>query len=644
MVDERDGPQREAASTDEIVAEGQVQDAIIGRASATERDPNSAERFSFWLRPDFRVNPFDIVGAEHAEDSRTYGLVTNIRHLTDAPSHLSNYISNDFGEMVDEPNTPRQGANVAEVAVLSNSSDIYMPVQSEARVRFADEAGIHNALGIDSMREKEERERRTVRLPAGVIRMSNGSEAVAYLDADYVLGPEAAHMNVSGISGLATKTSYIMFLIQSILQTLDASRIATILLNVKYDDLLHIHEAGSLTPEEHELWARLGLRAEPFARDRVHYLLPWGRNSQTTGRPNTFGDPPISHQKYAYSLRETANKLDLLFSQVPDPWDTIGALLGEVMNGIQNDESRFRRVRNWDDLLIGPPLMEEGRPQSIGRFVRLLRRVVRTRQSGIFVPQLSTRMVRLDQAIGGLQGGHTYVVDIARLQPDEQTLVFGDVLRTIYELYSGESGIDEEEELPEKVIVFVDELNKYAPASARGQDTPILEQVLDIAERGRSFGIILFSAQQFLSAVHPRVTGNAATKVLGRTDSAEIDGFRDSLKLNYLIDIVSVEDSSAGTTVPVDSIWNVAEKVWSHVLMEVIDAYIYAAAIAVKADVFVTADNSLHEAIRHLSQPQDEWVPLVASLKEAVGLDMDAALPRPIKLSTALPNTECGSP
>ncbi len=90
-----------------------------------------------------------------------------------------------------------------------------MPVQSEARVRFADEAGIHNALGIDSMREKEERETRTVRVPAGIIRMSNEAEAVAYLDVDYVLGPEAAHVNISGISGLATKTSYIIFLIQS---------------------------------------------------------------------------------------------------------------------------------------------------------------------------------------------------------------------------------------------------------------------------------------------------------------------------------------------------------------------------------------------------------------------------------------------
>ena len=303
-----------------------------------------------------------------------------------------------------------------------------------------------------------------------------------------------------------------------------------ILLNVKYDDLLHIDKPRGLAPEEHELWERMGLHPAPFPSDRVHYLLPWGKTTTTTGRPNSFGDPPVNHQLYAYSLRESAGKLDLLLSSVPDQWDTIGSLLGEVMQGIQNDEARWRGVRTWRDLLSGPPLMQAGIPQqvgqvraqSVGRFVRILRRIMQTRQSGIFVSQLSTRMTTVEKTIGQLRGGHTYVVDVARLQPDEQTLVFGDVLRTIYGLYSGESPTDDED-LPDKVIVFVDELNKYAPAHTRGMDTPILDQVLDIAERGRSFGILLFSAEQFLSAVHTRVTGNSATKVLGRTDSAEVN-------------------------------------------------------------------------------------------------------------------------
>lgn len=366
---------------------------FVGRATATERNTNSAEGFSFWTRPDARVNPFDIVEAEHLEGSRTYGLITNIFHSTDAASHLSNFISNDFGELVDEPNTPRQGTNVAEASVLSNDLDIYMPVQSEARVAFADEDGIHRALGIDAMREKEEREDRRLRIPAGLIQMSNGAEAVAYLDADYVLGPESAHVNVSGISGLATKTSYMTFLIQSTLQTLGADDIAVILLNVKFDDLLHIHEERELQAGEEGVWEALGLAAEPFDAERVHYLLPWGRDSQRTGRPNSFGEPPAGFDYYAYPMDYTASRLDLLLSQVPDPADTLGGLIGEVMQGLgqQPREARWRNVQSWNDLLTQEPLVKNGQPQtvnairpnSVGRFLRLMRRAVRTRQSGI---------------------------------------------------------------------------------------------------------------------------------------------------------------------------------------------------------------------------------------------------------------------
>jgi uncharacterized protein len=75
--------------------------------------------------------------------------------------------------------------------------------------------------------------------------------------------------------------------------------------------------------------------------------------------------------------------------------------------------------------------------------------------------------------------------------------------------------------VPEKVIIFVDELNKYAPSG--NKESPITQQVLDVAERGRSLGVILISAQQFMSAVHSRVTGNSATKIIGRTGSSEVN-------------------------------------------------------------------------------------------------------------------------
>jgi hypothetical protein len=500
-----------------VVKEQAPERLPIGRASATDRDPNTSDEFSFWLAPQIIVNPFDIVEADQYEDSHTYGLVLGLEHRTDAPSHLSNFISNDFGELAEEPNTMRQGTTVARAGVLSNDEDIYMPVPNEELVRFADEAGIHRALGIDEMRE----DRRT---PAGLIEMSNGTRAVAYIDLAYVLGPEAAHANISGISGLATKTSYAMFLIQSILQTADASDIAVIILNVKHGDLLMIDQpVNGLEPEQHEIWDKLGLEPRPF--ENVHYLLPHGKDTLTTAMPNSFIFPGF-FKIYAYGLENTYDKLDLLFSQVADPTGTVESMVGEIVNGMESGTGKWTNVTDWDTLLNGEPLVKDGRSQrvgdihasSVGKFRRHLRRIVKTRQTGVFVRQLSRNTVNLSQEIAKMQGGHTYVVDIAKLADEEQTLVFGDILRTVYALYAEES--TEEYDLPTKVIIFVDELNKYAPV--RERDSSILEQVLDIAERGRSLGVILISAQQFMSAVHGRVTGNAATLIVGRSGSAEL--------------------------------------------------------------------------------------------------------------------------
>ncbi len=45
--------------------------------------------------------------------------------------------------------------------------------------------------------------------------------------------------------------------------------------------------------------------------------------------------------------------------------------------------------------------------------------------------------------------------------------------------------------------------------------------LLDIAERGRSLGIILIGAQQTASEVERRIVSNSAIKVVGRLDAAE---------------------------------------------------------------------------------------------------------------------------
>ena len=115
---------------------------------------------------------------------------------------------------------------------------------------------------------------------------------------------------------------------------------------------------------------------------------------------------------------------------------------------------------------------------------------------------------------GSFDDRSVHVVDVAGLDPLAQDLVFARVVSKLREhLERRDLGVDH-------VVVFVDELNKYAPAD--GPDTYVRKMLLDLSERGRYLGLVLFSAQQFRSQVQRRVVGNAGTGVFGRMDMDEL--------------------------------------------------------------------------------------------------------------------------
>ena len=116
------------------------------------------------------------------------------------------------------------------------------------------------------------------------------------------------------------------------------------------------------------------------------------------------------------------------------------------------------------------------------------------------------RRVASDLPWGDFADRTVYVIDVANLEEDAQDLIFARVVSTLRKhLERRDLGVDH-------VIVFVDELNKYAPGD--GPDTYVRKMLLDIAERGRYLGLVLFGAQQFRSQVHRRVVGNAGTAAL----------------------------------------------------------------------------------------------------------------------------------
>lgn len=80
------------------------------------------------------------------------------------------------------------------------------------------------------------------------------------------------------------------------------------------------------------------------------------------------------------------------------------------------------------------------------------------------------------------------VIDVAKLDEESQGFVFGDVMRAVYNLKLGSTDrVDSD--IPDRIVIFIDELNKYASTDVP-KSSPILHQLLDITERGRSLGIV----------------------------------------------------------------------------------------------------------------------------------------------------------
>jgi DNA helicase HerA-like ATPase len=106
------------------------------------------------------------------------------------------------------------------------------------------------------------------------------------------------------------------------------------------------------------------------------------------------------------------------------------------------------------------------------------------------------------------------VVAIQSLHEQAQRFVVGALLKETFQ-HKEATG----QRLPLSVIVL-DELNKYAP---REGTSPLKDMLIDIAQRGRSLGVLLVGAQQSASRVAPEVLENASIRITGRLDAAEAE-------------------------------------------------------------------------------------------------------------------------
>ena len=519
---------------------------IIGRVLATEKNPTTIDDFKFWTDQNLILNPFDIVKIEHVDKSYSYGVIEDIGHITDAASFLTNFISSDFGNVEVESPTLRLGMNFVSAKIICNTKNIYIPVQNNAKVMLANPQEIEYALGLKDIQNP---------LVCGYLEMYAGNkdcEKVTLpvnLNSKFIIGPEGAHLNISGISGLASKTSYAMFLLKAIQDrylnkaldpnNCDEDSVAFVLFNVKGKDLLTIDQLNDFSDEKNpeaekektfKMYKDLGLSPKPF--ENVQYYYPY--SVPNTRFWNTYMTPEEVEEnvklkkakKFKYIYKDDKDNLDLMFSNIDDSNQTMDAIISYIISG----QGKFGQITDWQDFLdavkekcaAGSSSSDKEIPVASWRkFYRIVNKGITDNR--IFSRDINSSKgeTRLGDALKYIKKNEVHVIDIAKLSEDKQAYVFGDAVRTIYDLQLGQYSGDEGVNPPSRIVIFIDELNKYA-SKETPKNSPILRQILDVAERGRSLGVVLFAAEQFRSAIHDRVTGNCSTHAYGRTNSIEV--------------------------------------------------------------------------------------------------------------------------
>lgn len=418
---------------------------------------------------------------------------------------------------------PLEVASAAHVSVTrigpEADKEIFVPPRPGNQVFRAGDRDWDVALYFDRMEN---------RFAAGLSR--EGQRIWGNLD--FLDGSRGAHVNISGVSGVATKTTYALFLMYSLFHSgvlgMQGHNARAVIFNVKGDDLMFVDKANrKLPPEEEAKYAALGLPCGPF--QDVSLWAPASR--QTFEIVHDLGSRDEGVTPYAWSLREfcQGRLLRFLFAEADSETSQLSFAVSIVERYLAEATSGQPPSQSWVEI-DGNRITEFG---DLVNYIETNRDAVFARGSLATGTQdaFLRRLAASEDAVGHLvrrldsredeerhrvnwRARQLNVIDIHKLHDRAKRFVVGVVLKQL---------LQEKDQAGTRhplVFVVLDELNKYAP---REGWSPIKEVVLDIAERGRSLGVILIGAQQTASEVERRVVANASYRVVGRLDTAEAE-------------------------------------------------------------------------------------------------------------------------
>ena len=545
-----------------------VKTGAIGRVVGSEKEPAGSHQFFIWATDGAVSLDVGHIVITSSEEAIVIGVVDEPRRFSDLRSFLDDFYDRHLEEglIAGEPPSKRPEILVFSVNVLatrhlrddvvSNRPPVAGPVY------FATGDAIEFALGVDNFSG----------VPIPALLHTNGNAvfdgdrprldeagnvifqtAPIWLDEDYLLGPEAGHANWTGQSGLATKTSHAMFLTSAVMQRLqkDRKRVAALMFNVKGPDLLWLdkpaipeeewreaYEAArfkGLSARDLEAYEALGLEPKPF--DHLTIFAPF-KPSQVPPASHDAETIHLASERYAgalNTLRTAQGETDCVY---PVLW-SLEKLLAQphkIFERNDLDDKLFAFVSELRERKIGTLAGFNKLNGEIEAYFQTCDENGRTPTEWFghhqfTIKKAKNRILGLAHKFGGLLSdgavdygrlprvdqpfheGEARVVDIAHCNTNVQELLVTATIQEIWKLAENEQlGVD-------KLIVFVDELNKYAPGGGEGG---LRDTLVDIAARGRHLNVVLFGAQQFRSKVESEILGNCGTSFYGRVGDEEI--------------------------------------------------------------------------------------------------------------------------
>lgn len=512
---------------DELPVDGEAADASMSR-DAQANEPvgmvigtEDSTPLEFWVgvSPDAYLQLDDAVLVDTEVPGRgalrIAGIVQDVRARHEGASFDTDVFLVERGVL------PVDTAVAAQVVATRFEPELFvppMPGLAASRARGADR---DHALYFDQMKR---------RIPAG---LSRDDEPI-FADLDFLDGTLGAHVNISGISGVATKTTYALFLLYALFHSpaLGKYRANTkaIVFNVKGEDLMWLDQPNDrLTEEDREKYERLNLPVGPF--ESVGLWAPPRPEAAANGQ----AIPAVESRSqgvtaYYWTVRDfvRGRLLRFLFAEAEDERSQIADLVARVEGHLDRefeDDPRNQAtvmrlgssIRDFDDLCdtIQVELESEhsswrGRlsESTVAAFQRRLeaaRYRVRHLVWGQEAENPAAHRINFDSS-------QVTVIDIHNLHDRAKRFVTGVMIKKLF---------DDKEQIGRREPLYflvLDELNRYAP---REGWSPIKEVLLDVAERGRSLGMILIGAEQTASEVERRIIANSAFRVVGRLDTAE---------------------------------------------------------------------------------------------------------------------------